>query len=158
MHHFHLVTLLGLTWPWPWPLFTIRPLPMHYLFLTLRSVLAKFGFAAVISPVSVADKAKSDGSELWPDLDVACGLLRKSSKSPKKALLESFRLPPRQARYVCWIASYRGVGCTGVDFSKWLGGLNPKFFFHTMAYSREKAHVVTDSDFCWSFLGAIECP
>ena len=33
-------------------------------FFTLRSVLVKFGLTAVISPVSVADKAKSDGSEL----------------------------------------------------------------------------------------------
>ena len=158
MRHFHLVTLLGLTWPWPWPLFTIRPLPMHYLFLTLRSVLAKFGFAAVISPVSVADKAKSDGSELWTDLDVACDLLRKSSKSPKKHSLKAFDC--RLARLATFAGSRvaGGWGAPVSIFQNDWGGLNPKFFFHTMAYSRGKAHVVTDSDFCWSCLGAIECP
>ena len=38
----------------------------------LGTLLAKLGLAAVIIPVSVADKAKSDDFELWPDLDLTC--------------------------------------------------------------------------------------
>ena len=32
--------------------------------------MEKFGFAAVSSPVLVADKAKSDNFDIWPDLDL----------------------------------------------------------------------------------------
>ena len=38
--------------------------------------MAEFGLAAIISPVSVADKAKSDDFELGPDLDLTRDLLR----------------------------------------------------------------------------------
>ena len=37
--------------------------------------MTEFGLEAVISPVSVADKAKSDDFDLRPDLDLACDLL-----------------------------------------------------------------------------------
>ena len=60
-------------WPyltWPWPLLTIRPIPTFNLLHSLGSLLAKLGFAAVISPVPVANKVKRDYSELWPDLDL----------------------------------------------------------------------------------------
>ena len=42
----------------------IRSILICYLFHHLGSLLAKFGFAAVISPVSGADKAKSEGFDL----------------------------------------------------------------------------------------------
>ena len=41
-----------------------RPILIFYLLHPLGSLLAKFGFAAVISPVSEADKAKSDDFDL----------------------------------------------------------------------------------------------
>ena len=59
MQHFHLVTLIDLILASTFIL-TIRPILIRYLLLPLRSILAEFGFAAVISPVSVAHKAKSD--------------------------------------------------------------------------------------------------
>ena len=40
------------------------------LFHLSRSLLAKFGLAAVFSRVSVADKVKSDAFDIWPDLDL----------------------------------------------------------------------------------------
>ena len=46
-----------------------------YLSHHVRDLLAKFGFAALISPVYVADKAKSDGFELY--LDMNYDLLKK---------------------------------------------------------------------------------
>ena len=42
---------------------------MSYLLHPLRNHLAKFGLAAVIGPVLVADKTKSDDFDLWPGLD-----------------------------------------------------------------------------------------
>ena len=65
-----------LTWPWPWPLLSIRPILLCYFFNRFVSFLAEFGSAAAISSVSVADKAKSDGFGLWPDLNLTCKLLR----------------------------------------------------------------------------------
>ena len=65
-----------LTWPWPWPLLTIRPILTRNLLQPLRSLLAKFGFAAIISRISVADKAKSDRLDLWPDRDLDCNLFK----------------------------------------------------------------------------------
>ena len=42
------------------------------------------------------------------------------------------------------------------------GGCEPKIWgvilLDTMAYSRGRANIVTDSDFCWPFLGTTECP
>ena len=64
-----------LTWPWPRPLLIIRSILICYLLNPLGSLLAEFGLAAVISPVSVADEAKSDVFDLWPDLDLTCDLL-----------------------------------------------------------------------------------
>ena len=60
IQHFHLVTLFDLT-------LTFTKYKAHtYMspFHPLRSLLAQFGFAAVISPVSVADKAKIDNFDL----------------------------------------------------------------------------------------------
>ena len=65
-----------LTWSWPWPLLSIRPILTHNLLQPLRSLLAKFGFAAIISRISVADKAKSDRLDLWPDRDLDCNLFK----------------------------------------------------------------------------------
>ena len=62
---------------WPWPLLSIRSILIWYLLHPLGSVLEKFGLAVVISPVSVADKAKSNDFDIWPDLDLARDLLRK---------------------------------------------------------------------------------
>ena len=59
-----------LTWPWPWPLLSTRAILICYLLHHLGSPFAKFGFAAFISPVSGADKAKSNDFDLWPDLDL----------------------------------------------------------------------------------------
>ena len=74
-----------LTWPWPWPLLTIRPILTHNFLQPLRSLSAKFGFADIISHISVADKAKSDRFDLWPDLDLACDLLKKFVKIPSES-------------------------------------------------------------------------
>ena len=48
----------------------IRSILICYLLHHLKSLSAKFGFAAVVSPFSGADKAKSDDFNLWPDLDL----------------------------------------------------------------------------------------
>ena len=45
---------------WLWPLLSVRSILIYYLLRSLGCVLAKFGLTAVISPVPVADKAKSD--------------------------------------------------------------------------------------------------
>ena len=51
-------------WPylttWPWTLLNLRPILLYYLLHPLGTLLTEFGFAAVISPVSLADKVKSD--------------------------------------------------------------------------------------------------
>ena len=44
------------------------------------SLLASFGLAAVTSPASVADKAKSDDFDLWPDLDLTYDICNSISK------------------------------------------------------------------------------
>ena len=46
---------------------------------SLGKFFEKFGLAAFISPVSVADKTKSDDFDLWPDLDLKCVLLTLAS-------------------------------------------------------------------------------
>ena len=51
----------------------------------LSSLWAKFGFAAIISHISVADKARSDRFDLRPDPDLACDLLNKIFKIPSKS-------------------------------------------------------------------------
>ena len=56
---------------------------IYYLLYPLVSLLTKFGLAAVISPVSVADKAKSDDFDPLPDLDLTCDL-KSFLKLPKK--------------------------------------------------------------------------
>ena len=66
MQHFNLVTLFDLTLT-----LTVSQYKAHtYIrpFYPLGSLLVKFGLTAVISPVSVADKAKSDDFDLRPDL------------------------------------------------------------------------------------------
>ena len=45
------------------------------IFHSLGSLLAKFGFAAVITLVSVVHKTKSDDFDLWPAQ--TCDLLKK---------------------------------------------------------------------------------
>ena len=69
-----LIRLPYLTWPWPLPI--IRPILIYYLPCPLGRLLAKFVLAAVVSSVSVADKAKSDDFSIWPDLDLTYDLLR----------------------------------------------------------------------------------
>ena len=87
-------------------LLNIRPTGTYLhgtFFHPLRSLLAKFGFAAVRS-VSVTDKAKSDDF-VWPDLDLTCNLFNKLVQFPSIVLVESFPLPPRPARYGHWFPS-----------------------------------------------------
>ena len=62
MQHFHLVILfdLTLTSNFTW----YKVIPICYLLHYLGSLLAKYGFSAVISPVLGADEAKSDGFDL----------------------------------------------------------------------------------------------
>ena len=60
-----------------------------YLHL-LESLLAEFGLVAVISPVSVAHKAKSDGFDLGPYLDLTYDLLRKILTLLKKYSSRTF--------------------------------------------------------------------
>ena len=60
-----------------------------------------FGLAAFISPVSVADEAKSDDFDLSPDLNLTCDLYRillNGSKSAYRELLIAalLRLPVRE--------------------------------------------------------------
>ena len=58
----------------PWALLSIRSILIHCLFLPLGTLLVKCGFAAVIIPLSVANKAKSDYFDVW--LNLAWDLLR----------------------------------------------------------------------------------
>ena len=67
---------------------SINPILIPTLPPSLDKLLSKFGFVAVISPVSVANKAKSDDLDLWRDLDLACDLLR--FNSPKKYSSRAF--------------------------------------------------------------------
>ena len=46
----------------------------------LGSILTKFGFAAVVSPVSGAEQAKSDDFDTCLDLDLTCDLHKKILK------------------------------------------------------------------------------
>ena len=48
---------------------------------SLGSLLARFGLAAVICLLSVADKARSSDFDLLPDLDLACHFLRIKNKN-----------------------------------------------------------------------------
>ena len=103
MKHFHLVTFFDLTLILN---FTLK-LKVHiYMlpFYPLGSLLAKFGFAVVISSVSVTDKAKSNNFNLWPDM--TCNPFNSFFLIPFKVPDESFRLPPRAPRYGCWFTSY----------------------------------------------------
>ena len=64
-------------WPyltWPWPLLSIGHILINYLLYPLGSLWTKFGLAAVIISASVANKAKSDDFDLWPDFDLTCDL------------------------------------------------------------------------------------
>ena len=69
MQYIHLMALFDLTWT----LLSIRPILICHLLHPLESLLTRFGLAVVISPVSVADKAKSDD---WTGLDLTIDLLR----------------------------------------------------------------------------------
>ena len=53
---------------------------MWYLLHSLRSILAKFGLAAVISPASVTGKVKGDDFDLSPDLGVTSNPCKKIFK------------------------------------------------------------------------------
>ena len=55
-------------WPWPWPLLSIKSILIWYLLHSLGGLLAECGLTAFISPVSVADKARSDDFDFWPDM------------------------------------------------------------------------------------------
>ena len=77
------------------PLLIIRSILICYLLHAFGSTLAKFELAAVVSPVSVADKSKSDDFDLWPDFDLTCDLLR-IFEIVQKVIMESFRLPLAQ--------------------------------------------------------------
>ena len=46
----------------------IRSILICYLAHPLGSLLANFGLAALIGPVSVADKARSEDFDIWADL------------------------------------------------------------------------------------------
>ena len=64
-----------------WPnldLYLEKGLFISYLLHSFGSLLAKFGFKLVNSPVSVAKKAKSDDFDLWPEHD----LLAEHGSSP----------------------------------------------------------------------------
>ena len=106
--YFHLVTFL--TWPWAWPLLTIRSLLIRFLLLRLKSLLAKFGFAAVICPVSVAGKAKSDGFDLWPDLDLAWDLLKKIFEISLKSTRSELSIAASQASLRLLVRELAGRG------------------------------------------------
>ena len=47
-----------------------RPILLWYLVHPFGSILAKFEFAADISPVLIADEVKSDDFGIRPDLDL----------------------------------------------------------------------------------------
>ena len=53
-----------------------------YILLSLWILLEKFAFAAIISPVSIVDMARSDDFGIWPDLDLICDILKKILKLP----------------------------------------------------------------------------
>ena len=57
----------------------IRPRLICYRFYLFKSLLARFGFAAVISPVFVADKAKSVDFKFRAILDLTCDIFSKIS-------------------------------------------------------------------------------
>ena len=71
-HTFSFSDLFDLTLPF----LTIRPILICHLYVTLRSLWAQFGFAAVISPISLANMAKIDDFDLRSDLDLTCDLLQ----------------------------------------------------------------------------------
>ena len=75
-----------------------------YLFHPLGSLLAKFGFAAVISLIPVANNVKSDDFYLWPDIDPTCDLFM-FFLFPQKVLVESYQLPHRLPCYSHWLVS-----------------------------------------------------
>ena len=77
--------------------------------------MAEFGLTAVISPVSVADKAKSDDFDLWPDLDLTCDLLRKFSK---KCLKSTYR-------ELLFAASPTSLQTRILDLGRGGGGIRP---------------------------------
>ena len=86
MQHFNLVTFFDLT-------LTFTKFKVHtlcYFPHPLGSLSANFELVAVINPVTVADKAKSDDSDLWPDLELTCDLLRKLKKLLKKYSSRAF--------------------------------------------------------------------
>ena len=78
MQNFHLAPLFDLTLTFTYKLYKAYTYMLPSL--SLGGILVKFGFAAVTIPVSVADKASSDGFVLWPDLDPICDILKKIDK------------------------------------------------------------------------------
>ena len=102
-----------LTWPWPWLLLSIRPILIYCLLYPLGSFSAKFGLAAVVSPVSGADKAKSNAFGIWPDLDLTSDFLR------KKNFLKSTR---RESSIAPSPASLRP---SALELGKWEQNLPP---------------------------------
>ena len=74
---------------------SIRHILINAIFLSLGNILAKFGLAAVISPVLVVDKVKSGD-----DFDFALALtFLRFFKTFLRLNIESFRLPHRPPRY-----------------------------------------------------------
>ena len=70
-------------WPyltWLWPLLSIMSILLCYLLHHLGSLLAIIGFAAVVSPILEASKAKSGDFDLWPDINLTCDLLKIKNK------------------------------------------------------------------------------
>ena len=68
----------------------------------MEIISAKFGFAAVVSPVSVADRAKK--KRFWLSLTLAQIELKKK-QIPLNVLIENLRLPTSPSRYDHWFVS-----------------------------------------------------
>ena len=81
-----------LTRPWPWPLLSIQFILICYLLHTLGSLMAKFGIATVLSPISEADEVNSDDFDLWPNIDLTCDLFKIFVNTLNKYLLKAFDL------------------------------------------------------------------
>ena len=87
LHDIHLTFSFGDQFYLNLPLLSKRPVLRWYLLHLLRSILTKFGFAVVISPVSVANKTKVDDFDISPHLDFTRDMLKKIFK-----ILQSTRL------------------------------------------------------------------
>ena len=68
----HLVTFIDLTST----LISRYKVHTYNLLHPLGSLLAKFGFTAIVSHISAADKVNSDNFDLWSDLNLTCDFLK----------------------------------------------------------------------------------